>query len=290
MKYLYHILNVESLFHNLKCNCIKGDHYNGVSLTRTKFLNGYVGERYGAFFKLELDYQKLKQDYKLKNTIFVSKTGVSFDDEKEVHINEPINNLSKYLTKIILIKNKVEYLKNNNWFSTIGIRPISGFKNAPEIIRFIYKKYRNIFYIQDESNIEKINYKYILDLFNYIRTIFTGYAFYYRGYEKIYDNPNFKNLSSYKERVIPLDNYNTNIDKLVIGYDYNNLRLFKNKKYSLIKSLKLDKINQKFQNYDLYCFQFTYIPQDIIKNDDKMVIIKQGYLEDADPVRYKIKE
>lgn len=276
---LYHILSAESLFHALQCNCLEGQYYSGISLTRTKFLNFYVGERAGAFFKLELNQNLLSQDYKLKKTVFVSRTGVSFAGEQETHIDEPIKNLSKYLTKIILIKNKIEDLKNNDWFTTIGVRPINNFKNAPDIINYIYKKYKNIFYIQDGSTIFK-DQNYVQNLYNYIKTVFVGYTFYYRGYDKI---------DYYlKEKAIPVDSYNKNINELVIGYNYYNLRLFKDKDYAMNKFKSIFNLNNKklfTQNdYKLYVFEFKYIPADIKKDSKEYAIVNKGYLNDIDQI------
>jgi hypothetical protein len=271
---LYHILSADSLFFVLKNNSIKGHNYSNISLTYYPNMNNYLGERAGAFFKLELDANKLSADYQLKRVDFVSRTGIKFDEgEFEVQSQE-IKNIKKYITKIILIKEKVEDLKKYDWFSIIGINiKNSKFRNVPQMVSYIYKNFKKIFYIQENSKIIKDD-KYIESLINSkLKKVYYGYAVYRKVYRK--DKRGFST-----EIYLPYDNKNKPIKQSVIGYDYENLHLHLN-----IRDFKnLNTPENKF-----YIFRFEFQSQNIKQLKDRNVILNTGHLDWIEPLSWNSK-
>jgi len=149
-KYVYHVLDVDALLFTLKSNILQGKNYSGVSTSYDPKFNSYIGDRPWSFFKLQLDAQLLIQDgYNLKRFDYVSNNNQKFD-EKEYQQRLKIQNIKKYITKIILIFSKFNSLKDAV-FSQIGHQP-NKFK---EDIKWLYQNYKKDLYLQ------KLNHTFV---------------------------------------------------------------------------------------------------------------------------------
>jgi len=273
---LYHIVDFEKLFYILEKNKISSYKFSYISTTRDKNLNSYVGDNATSIFKLELDGKLLSQDYETKPFTYVSRTNISFDEEQEEQIQtHDIENAIKYIKKVILIKRRIEYLKDSGWFTTDGGNYKGKRKNIPELLKDVIgklRKYNIELYVQENGSIEKDD-KYIESILNHpIKTIYHGYAYYQRGYEEFYHDRLKINVN--KDLCKPLDKRNTIIDELVVGYNYENLWLLKETTNKNIKDIEIEK------DYKLYGFNFTYKLNDIIYEDNEYVHLKKAKLDE----------
>lgn len=275
---LYHIIDFEKLFYILNNNVISSYKFSNISFTRDKMMNGYLGDSPTSIFKLEIDGDKISQNYKVNPFSFISNTNIRFDEREEQVKTREIKNAFKYIKKIILIKKRVEYLKNeSSWFTSDGGYFKSDRTPMQLILKSIYELIKEKgfdLYIQDGTVIKKED-DYILSLINSpIVKIPNAYGYYYRGHEKMDD----KEFGHYKEVTIPLDSRNEEIKELVIGWDYQNIWLLKNKPNSEPKE-KIDFDKKKYVDMKLYIFDFIYENQDILKEDGDYVLIDSGKLK-----------
>ena len=195
---LYHILDINKLYFVLKNNEIKSLNFHYISTTRNKMMNGYLGDNYSSIFKLELDGQKLSDNYKIKSYQDSGWVINSNDDrthfyheewEEQIQTNK-IKNAKKYIIKIILIKSRIEKMKDSSWFenhfSENGRK--EKWMNLPDILKDIIDKYKIEFWVQDGSIIKKDD-DYINSIINYkVRNIYHGFTLYWRGYKKNISN------------------------------------------------------------------------------------------------------
>jgi len=259
--YLYHIVNFDKLFHILKTNTISSYKFSYISTTRNPFLIGYLGDTSTSIFKLELDNKKLIEDYNTKEFVYISQTKVSFEEEEEEQIQtNKIKNVSKYITKLIIMKDKIDRLLNSGWFNTDGGYFNQERKNIPELLKEILKLNKYPVFVQDGKKIKKDN-KYIQSILNHpIKKIYHGYAIYYKENEPI-KKFKYGTTEVYK----PLYEKNPIIRNLVIGYDYNNLYLLKN-----VPDIK------NFKNVRI--FDFKYELKNIIDENEIYLHVKEAYL------------
>ncbi len=130
---LYHILDNDKLkyvFENDHLRPYTASHLSGISTTRNKMMNGYLGDNSTSFFKLELDGSKLSNKYKIKPVSYISQTKVRFEEHEEVILSKgkPIENLHKYVNKLIVVKDRIEKLRktlrssdsSSDFFTTAG--------------------------------------------------------------------------------------------------------------------------------------------------------------------------
>lgn len=273
---LYHLVDIQKIFYILKNNILKSYYFSNISTTRDKMLNGYVGDSPTTLFKLELDGKKLSQKYKIKPFSYKSKTNIYFDESEEQIQTNKISDVFKYVNKIILIKKRVEALKNSGWFNTDGgvvrgrIERYSLPKILKEIVTLINKKGFDL-YVQEGSVIKKDS-EYINSILNYpIEKIHHGYIYYTKEEkeEPVYSKNLNKNLNVVKTIYHPIDVKNETIKgDVVVGYKYNNLWLIK------------DRIQP--ENDILFEFDYVYQPENIIKQDEEYFLVKQAKLNMID--------
>ena len=190
---LYHILDFEKLkFVFNTDNLVPYTAGRGhISFTRSKTMNGYLGDSPISLFKLEIDAQKLSNNYKISPFTYVSMTGVRFD-EKEERVKGIIKNISKYVTKLIIIKSRIEKFKKSfrhnedddspsDWFTDVKKEEL---KNIPSMIRYIIENSPYEIYVQEGSVIKKDD-EYLNSLANYeLKNVTFKYDIWYRGYFK----------------------------------------------------------------------------------------------------------
>jgi len=277
---LYHIFDLEKCDYILSTNSLSSYKFSNISTTRNKNMSYYIGDSPVSIFKLELDGDKLSDKFKI-NPITYPSNEVGYGSIKKIRLQEfeeqiktnKIPNIRKYTNKFIINKERVEHLKHCGWFDSDGGHFNHSRINLPSFFKEYIPKIKEIFgeiYVQDGIKIEK-NDAWIDSIINYkIKIINHGYCLYWRGYKK---SNNIKNIGLV-DNIIPLDNRNGEIEKLVIGYDYDNLYLSKNNNFINLPAARDD--------YDLYIFDFEYENEDILYEDNGNVHIKSGYLSNVD--------
>lgn len=272
---LYHVVDIEKLLYILNNNEIKSYKFSLISTTRNKFLNGYIGDSPISIFKLELDGKKLTTIYDSKPFTYISNTKIEFteEDEEQIQTNK-IENVFEYIDKVILLKSRVNNLLDSGWFTTDGGHFGNTRMNLPQILKFVIKviKKKGLeLYVQDGKEIKKDN-AYIESILNYpIKQINHGYAYYFRGSVEEY-NVKWK-INTHIEKTYPLDSRNKEIEELVIGHDYNNLWISKDKL----------KPNDKMDNFKLYIFDFKYELENIVSETENEVLVKTAHLSNISP-------
>lgn len=227
---LYHILSMNSLRFVIDNDSIKGHHYTtAISTTRNKMMNHYTGDRPSAFFKLELDGDKLSNDYKIRPYVFVSQgTRVRLNEWEEQVRTKEIKNASKYITKVIIMKEKMDRAVKGWEFDIDDKKPSYWFTsdaregdNMQNFLKWLKENSPAPIYIQDGSKIYQDGI-YIDSLINKpLYEVNYGYALFYRGRTKMIGNDIF----SQKEGLFPIDNRSKEIINPVVGYKYNDLYL-----------------------------------------------------------------
>lgn len=107
---LYHLTNLDGMEYILRDNKLRRGQYEGISFTRNKMLNSYVGSPVNLFFKLIIDGDKLSEKYKLEPYKYhANDRSIDFRKEAEelVRVNE-ISNISKYIKGIAFIYDNFE--------------------------------------------------------------------------------------------------------------------------------------------------------------------------------------
>jgi hypothetical protein len=246
-------------------------------------MNGYIGDSPISIFKLELDGDKLSNKYKIKPITYPSteigiggeRIPIRLEEFEEVILSDKIKNINQYVKKFIIIKSRVERMKNSGWFDSDGGYFEDEGSNRitlPEFLKKNIEKIKELFgdiYIQDDIKIIKDD-QWLDNIINHpIKQINHGYCLYWRGYKK---SPNFNR--GVIDDVQPFDKRNKKIDKLVIGWDYENIYLSKNNNFKNLPKAR--------NNYNLYLFDFEYEPEDIIRETNDDVYIKSGYLCNVD--------
>lgn len=269
---IYHIIDMEKLEFILENNYLKPKHFfGGISTTRNKMMNGYTGDSPVSIFKLELNTGKISNNYKIipfsDTTTEIgyggSRKTVHFDEREELIKTKKLNNVSKYINKLIIIKSRVERLKNSGWFDSDGGNYKGQRMTIPEYFKKFIVNCKLPVYVQEGSIIKKDD-EWINSIVNYpIKQINHGYIF----YEKV-DRPHPKFKHAIKEYYIPLDKFNNELSDIVVGYEYKDLYLYKNK----IRKLKRDD----------YIFDFVFELEDIVEENNKYIRVREAKLEHVD--------
>lgn len=150
---LYHLLNFDQMKFMIENNKLKSQNFfNGISFTRDKTLNNYIGSRPIVVFKIEVDGNKLSNKYKIEPFQYISSTNVIFSEFEEIVRTTEIKDIFKYINKIIFIANNIErdikYM--SNWIRKTNIN-----------ILLNKIKFKIPFYVQ-------VNNKFVKD-YNYLK-------------------------------------------------------------------------------------------------------------------------
>lgn len=289
---LYHLFDLEKLVFILKNNSLEPKNFANISTTRNKNMIGYLGDKSTTLFKLELDGDKLSNNYKIKPFQYKTIDAGYLEEWEEVIKTHKISDINKYTKKFIILKDNVERLKNSGWFDSDGglfIKEgsvaLSDFKTTRATLPDIFKEYipkiKKLFgdniYVQESTVIKKDD-KWIDSIINYtIKQVNHGYALYYRKHRE-----EFKfNTNILVDYVEPINKKNKELDKFVIGYDYEDLYLEKNSIW-LIKT-EYEKYKQDDKN-KLYEFDYEYDKNDIISEYENIVHVKIAKLDDTKPL------
>ena len=270
---LYHIIDMEKLEFILTNDYLKPKHFfGGISTTRNKMMNGYTGDSPVSIFKLELDTGKLSYNYKIvpfsDTTTEIgyggSRKTVHFDEREELIKTKKLNNISKYITKLIIIKRRVERLKDSGWFDSDGGNYKGQRMTIPEYFKKFIKDCKLPIYVQDGTKIIKDD-KWVESIINYpIKQINHGYIFYRKE-----DRPHPKLKYGWQEIFVSLDKINNEMSDIVVGYEYENLYLFKD-------------IEQIIPLKGQYTFDYEYELEDIIEENNKYIKVSKAKLAHID--------
>lgn len=285
---LYHILDVEKLYYVLNNNEIKSYKFSKISTTRNKLMIDYTGCPPVSIFKLELDGQKLSDNYKIKS--FQDKGFMGSGSERipfyhqeweEQIQTQVIKNVKKYIVKIILMKQKIESLKDiSSWFENhfFTRNKKKNWISLPNILKDIIYKYNIDLWVQDGSVIKKDD-DYVNSIINYDnRTVYHGFALYWRTFIK-------KGTGyGYTDLIMPLDENNKIIDDLVVGYLYNNIWV-KNHIDDIDKKTITNRPKNFSGDVTLYIFDFEYSKQDIIKTNNDLILLKECKLTNIELIQ-----
>jgi hypothetical protein len=300
---LYHVLSIDSLKYVIENDSIKGHHYSfTISTTRNKMLNSYVGSRPDAFFKLELDGDKIAQNYKIKPFVYRSATGVRLEEQEEQVKTREIKPASKYITKVIIMKGKMENArlgwrpwevdvdekKPSVWFTS----DVKAEKSMQGFIKWLKENSPAPIYIQDGSKIYQDDEYLDLIINEPVYQIDYGYTFYYRGRTKPINNDIF----TQKEALFPLDERNETIVNPVVGYNYENLWLMT--KEEAISKMEEYSNKDMFNQYEertysdgekwkeknmMYFCKFELYNQELLPKDGH---VKKAKLDDMTPAEW----
>lgn len=278
---LYHIFDLNKLSYMLKKDKLSSYKFHNISTTRSKNMNYYTGDSSTSIFKFELDGDKLSDRYKIKPYQYKTFSGGYLTEYEEVIKTQDIENISKYVKKFIIIKSKVESLKNSGFFNSDGGYFNSDKRNLPAIFRENIIKIRDMFgdiWIQDGTQIIKDD-EWLNSILDYpINEIKHAYALFWRGMKKKNNNK----YTYYIDDIIPLDKRNKGIEELVLGHEYYDLYLY--------KSNIFENLPEPIYNYDLYIFDFRYkdfSEENIIEDNDKYIHIKKAKLKNVEVILSK---
>ena len=107
---LYHITNLDGMEFIMRDNKLRRGSYSGISFSRDKMLNSYIGDRPRSYFKLIIDGNKLSNKYKIEPYKYHSRNdNVNFRNEAEelIKVNE-IPNVDKYIKGVAFIYRNFE--------------------------------------------------------------------------------------------------------------------------------------------------------------------------------------
>jgi len=162
---LWHILNFDKLKYIIENNHMtpyRGADSHAISFTTDSSMTGYLGDKYDYFFKLEFDKEKLSEDYEIVPFIFKSKTGIGFEHEKEERVilkdKSHLTDVDKYITKLIVIKPKIDKLLSNTHHRDGEVSDYLSDKMKPNIqttFKWIMENSPYPIYIQDGEKIYK---------------------------------------------------------------------------------------------------------------------------------------
>lgn len=275
---LYHILDFRKLkyvFENNHFKPYKAANGSYISFTRNKMMNSYLGDNATSFFKLEVDGEKLSNNYKIKPFSYISATNVRFQEWEEiVKTNKKglITDIDKYVTKLIIIKGKIDKLMKVQPGSR-GDTPSDYFTTAstpngtmPEMFKYVVENSPFDIYVQEGSVIKKDD-EYIQSILNYdLHKVEFKYDIWYRGNVK---HP--KSLFGMADGLVDSEgNIHTN---WAVGDTYKKIELKDKKELDINqepKEIKGDKFKEG-EIYKPYILKFR-------KTD------KGYYMEDARPL------
>lgn len=158
---LYHLTNLDGMEYILRDNKLKRGQYDGISFTRNKMLNFYVGSPVRLYFKLMIDGDKLSNNFKLEPFLYYARDrSISFRDESEEIVKKSeIPNISKYIKGVAFIyrnfENDEEYFNRDEPDDLLFRGNFKTFlkKDLKDLLERIDKKYG--LYVQLGSQIKK---------------------------------------------------------------------------------------------------------------------------------------
>ena len=160
---LYHITNLDGMEFIMRDNKLRRGSYSGISFSRDKMLNSYIGDRPRSYFKLIIDGNKLSNKYKIEPYKYHSRNdNVNFRNEAEelIKVNE-IPNVDKYIKGVAFIyrnfeNNEREYerLEDNDLLFYGNFKTFIK-SDLPDLLKRIKAKYG--LYVQIGSQIKKDN-------------------------------------------------------------------------------------------------------------------------------------
>lgn len=215
---IYHILDEDKLKFVIKTDTLKpykASNGNSISFTRNKMMNSYLGDSVTSWFKLEIDGEKLSENYRIRPYSYRSYNGGRFEEYEEI-VKKPIENISKYVTKLIIIKSRIENSKKtlrdqsiSDWFSDIKKED----DRLPNIIKWVYENSPYPIYVQEGSIIKKDD-DYINSIINHpIKKVTFKYDIWYRGMK-----PSKRHRGGYND--VMIDSDGREIVEWVIGEYY----------------------------------------------------------------------
>lgn len=169
---VYHIVDYEKLKYLINEKYLspyRASNGNTISTTRNKMMNGYLGDSPLSMFKLELNANKIRQNYKITPYSFRSANGQRFKEYEEMILLKIDKRLSiKYVDKLIIIKKRVEDLRKSitgetGFFFTDEDR--NRREKIPHMMKYIVENSPFPIYVQD-GNVIKKDDEYIQSLIN----------------------------------------------------------------------------------------------------------------------------
>ena len=273
---LYHILDYEKLLFVLKTNTLQSYKAGGgnISFTRNKSMNGYLGDNPTSFIKLEIDGNKLSNNYKIRPYSYTNAFGEHFEEYEEQVRSNKIDNIFNYVDKVIIIKGRLDFLlKSKIWreedpsdyVTTIGTR----YGNIRDMIKNIKNKlqrYDKELYVQEHSVI-KIDNDYINHLeIHPIKEVKMKFIICYRGNIPI--NPRDK----YRVEDVLLD-FDGKIIQMpcIVGLEINDIDMFNIIEVETMEDAKkyIGKLPEKtFSQYGDKIFKPFFIKIRLLDNGD----------------------
>lgn len=105
---LYHLLTEDKLRFVLDTNKLEARNFVGISMTRSKQLNSYLGSNGQVIAKLKIDGNMLSNDYQIEPYQYISDTGIRLENEEESLVKtNVIKNIKKYIIAVILLENSI---------------------------------------------------------------------------------------------------------------------------------------------------------------------------------------
>lgn len=107
---LYHLTGFKGLKHIVQTNALEAFiSSTGISVTRDKNLNSFLGAPFVLPFKLELNGEKLSNTFKMDPFLYKNLEGVPLREEHEERIKVgKISNIWKYTKKLIFIAKNIK--------------------------------------------------------------------------------------------------------------------------------------------------------------------------------------
>jgi len=304
---LYHILDFKKLKYVFENNHFKPYRAaNGayISFTRNKMMNSYLGDNTTSFFKLELDGEKLSNNHKIKPFSYISATNVRFQEWEEiVKTNKGglITNIDKYVTKLIIIKSKIESLMEvhswsrsdtpSDYFTTAGTR--NG--TMPEIFKYVVENSPFDIYVQEGSVIKKDD-EYIKSIINYdLHKVEFKYDIWYRGNIK-------QKRTTFGSTDALVDSEGNVYPNWVVGHTYNNIELKDKDELDINQEPKEFKGGNfiEGEKYKPYILKFRKTPKgyymedarplDWLKPDQFFESLNESYVANPELVKHHIRQ
>lgn len=157
---LYHLTNLDGMEYILRDNKLRRGSYEGISFTRNKMLNFYIGSPVNLFFKLIINGDKLSEKYKLEPYKYhANDKGIDFRKEAEELIRaSEISNISKYIKGIAFIYDNFERREKDYNEGPDKLFYYGNFKtflndDLKDLLNRIHQKYP--LFVQIESQIKK---------------------------------------------------------------------------------------------------------------------------------------
>lgn len=158
---LYHLTNLDGMEFIIRDNKLRRGSYLGISFSRDKMLNFYIGSPPRTYFKLIIDGNKLSNKYKIEPYQYhTDNDDISFRQEAEELVRaSEITNVDKYIKGVAFIyrnfkNDEKEYEKSNdNSLLYYGNFKVFIKSDLPDLLKRIKEKYG--LYVQLGTQIKK---------------------------------------------------------------------------------------------------------------------------------------